>query len=310
MRIHFAEHNVYFVTNRCLQERFFFLPKPGIIKIIGSWLARALKKYGDGIELYGFIFLSNHMHLICKDTKGQLARFMWYFQLNVAKSINEELGRKGYFFSREYDAAPVLTDEDFEDRYAYILTNAVKAGLVARAADGPFFSSLQMALDGEPRSFVWTDNTLRHIRTRRGQRRAGAEFERRYTLSLSVPPAWRGWSAARRRRRVAGLVAANEARYGKARRAEGQGVLGARRILAQSPRMRPVAASFSPRVKVFCRDEALAAAYEEAFGRVKAAYRRMLRAAERASGAGRRSLVEWPPGTYPPSSMVPVPAAA
>jgi len=309
MRLWNPEHT-YFVTNRCEQERLLLLPTPEVLRLIGAWLAKALAEHGDGVELYAFVFLSNHFHMLVRDPKGQLPRVMWFFQLNLAKAVNFHLGRRGHFFARKYDAAPVLTDEDFEDRYAYILTNAVKAGLVARAADGPFFSSLQMALDGEPRSFVWTDNTLRHIRTRRGQRRAGAEFERRYTLSLSVPPAWRGWSAARRRRRVAGLVAANEARYGKARRAEGQGVLGARRILAQSPRMRPVAASFSPRVKVFCRDEALAAAYEEAFGRVKAAYRRMLRAAERASGAGRRSLVEWPPGTYPPSSMVPVPAAA
>ena len=35
---------------------------------------------GDGIELYGFIFLSSHFHFLLRDTKGQLAQFMWYFR--------------------------------------------------------------------------------------------------------------------------------------------------------------------------------------------------------------------------------------
>ena len=308
MRIWNPEH-VYFVTNRCEQERLFLLPRLEVKRLIGAWLAKSLAEHGDGIELYAFIFLSNHFHLLLRDTKGQLPGFMWYFQLNLAKAVNHLLNRRGHFFCREYDAAPVLTDADFENRYAYILTNAVKAGLLEHARGGPFLSSLGMALDDGLRpEFEWLDKTRLHELTRRGRRVTKWEVTRVYRLELWVPPAWRGWSAARRYRRVEGLVEANEARYGRERRAEGKGFLGARRILLQSPLMRPRSPSFSPRVRVFCRDEGLKQLFLEAARTLRGLYLTALDGFRKAAQKGARPLVEWPPWTYPPSTWVPVPA--
>ena len=64
--------DIFFVTNRCEQERFFMVPRPEIKKIISTWLAKALEEHGDGIELYAFIFLSNHLHFLLRDTKGSI----------------------------------------------------------------------------------------------------------------------------------------------------------------------------------------------------------------------------------------------
>lgn len=305
MRI-WSPDNVYFVTNRCEQERLLLLPTAAVLSLIGSWLAKSLEEHGDGIELYGFIFLSNHFHLLLKDTRGKLAEFMWYFQLNLAKSVNRLLKRRGHFFAREYDAAPVLTEKDFDNRYAYILTNAVKAGLVARAADAPFFSSLHMALHDRTLSFEWLDKTKLHDKTRRGQKVDPAEVTKTYTLELAIPDHWKALDRSRRARRVRDLVKANEERYGKARRSEGRTVLGVRRMMAQSPFMRPRNPARSPRVKVFCQDEELAREYLETVKAVTGAYREALDGFLKAAGSGRRPLVEWPPGTYPPSSMAPV----
>lgn len=300
--------NVYFVTNRCEQERLFMLPTAAVIQLIGVWLAKSLEEYGDGIKLYGFIFLSNHFHLLLKDTKGQLPQFMWYFQLNIAKAVNKLLRRRGHFFSREYDAAPVLTDKDFDNRYAYILTNAVKAGLVARAADAPFFSSLHMALHDKTLSFEWLDKTKLHNMTRRGQKVDIAKATKTYELELAVPEHWEGLSKAQRRRRALDLVRANEERYGKERRSQGRTVLGVKRLMAQSPLMRPKNPANSPRVKVFCQDEELEREYLEKVNLVTASYRTAFEGFRAASRKGKRPVVEWPPGTYPPSSMLPAAA--
>ncbi len=306
MRIHFPNH-IYFVTNRCEEERFFLLPRPKIIKLIGAWLGKALKEHGNGIELYGFIFLSSHLHLLLKDTKGQLAKFMWYFQLNLAKAVNRVLGRRGHFFAREYDAAPVLTDEAFENRFAYILTNAVKPGLVKKAADSPFFSSLKGALEDKIFRFTWFDRTRKHNRTRRGQKRDSTEFEKVYEYKLAIPPMWKHLSKKQRQTRAKALIRANEVRYGKERRAEGRGVLGAQKILVQSPFMRPKNPSRSPRVKLFCNDKEIEQAYLEAVRVVVGIYQEVYGAFITAAKRGRRPLAEWPPGCYPPSSMVPIP---
>ena len=305
MRVH-RENEIYFVTNRCEQERFFLLPKPRINRLIGAWLAKAINEHGDGIQLYAFIFLSNHLHLLLRDTKGQLAELMWFFQSNLARAVNRELKRRGHFFSREYDAVPVLTDADLEERYAYVVTNAVKAGLVDKAAHGPFLSSLELALTDKPLRFSWLDRTRLHNRTRRGQRVNERDFERTYELHLTIPPQWRGLSTRARRARIRGLVRASEQRYRRERRAEGRGVLGRRRILAQSPLMRPRDPARRPRVKVFCKLRELKNEYlagvRALVGRYRKAYHAWLTAARR----GLRTLVEWPPGCYPPSALRPL----
>ena len=306
MRIHFPKHNIYFVTNRCLQERFFFLPKPRISQLIGSWLAKALKEYGDGIEIFSFIFLSNHLHLLLRDTKGQLAQFMWYFQLNVGKAISRELGRRGYFFCREYDAVPVLTDEDFENRYAYILTNPVKAALVAKAKHSPFFSSLDAALENKTLRFVWFDRTKKHNKSRRGQKVKQEEFEERNDIKLAVPPMWKGLTVRQRRDRIEELVKDNETRYGRQRRAEGQSVLGVPRLLAQSPFGRPQNPARSPRVKVFCRVKELEKEFLESVRTTVGLYREVYEGFLKSARKRRLAQIEWPPGCYPPSSMIPM----
>jgi len=280
------------------------LPKPGIVKIIGAWLAKALKEYGDGIELYGFIFLSSHFHFLLRDTKGQLAQFMWYFQLNVGKAISRELGRRGYFFSREYDAAPVLTNEDFEDRYAYLLTNAVKAGLVAKAGQAPFFSSLEAALENKTLRFVWLDRTKKHNKSRRGQKVKDESFEEVNEIALAIPPMWKELTSRKRKARIEELIKANEIRYGKQRRAEGLTVLGVPKILAQSPFSRSRNPARSPRVKVFCRIKELEEEFLDAVRTTVGLYREVYDSFLRSTRKRRPAKLEWPPGCYPPSSMI------
>jgi hypothetical protein len=51
---------IHFVTNRCEHEQFLLLPSKTINEIIGYWFARAMCLYGDGLEVFAFIFLSNH----------------------------------------------------------------------------------------------------------------------------------------------------------------------------------------------------------------------------------------------------------
>ncbi len=155
---------IHFVTNRCFQERLFMLPNEKINKIIGYWFSRAMEKYGAGLEVFAFIFLSNHFHALIRDNGGSLSEFMGYFQGNVAKAINVALGRKGDFWSREYD--DVLVDNEYEDafldRYAYIVCNSVKAGLTDKAEDWIGWNSINAALTGETFSFTGENKTKKN----------------------------------------------------------------------------------------------------------------------------------------------------
>ena len=108
--------------------------------------------------------------------QGTLAQFLGYFQGNLARAINKELGRHGKFFSREYDDVIVSGEREFLNRYVYILCNAVKAGLVERAEQWPGWSSLQGAMQGAPYRFELLNATKYYKAKRFGKKVDRAEF--------------------------------------------------------------------------------------------------------------------------------------
>ena len=92
---------IHFVTNRIEHQMFLLLPTKQVNELILYWLARARVEYGDGIDIFGFIFLSNHFHILLRDTSGNLASFMNYFQGNLGAAVNARmldcLARTGAF---------------------------------------------------------------------------------------------------------------------------------------------------------------------------------------------------------------------
>lgn len=303
IRMH-CKDTFHFVTNRCEQEQFLLLPTKQTKALIIEWLARALTFVGGGIELHAFIFMSNHFHILLRDTGGQVARFMGYFQGNLAKAVNESLGRHGKFWSREYDDMLLGTDEDYLDRYAYTLCNAVKAGLVDRAAHWRGFSSLDMALTGKPMSVRILNKTKLHNATRRGQEVDEERFCETHTIALATPLVWAGLSQAARANKITELLHSGETFYRSLR--GNKPALGMARIIRQSPFDRPRHPSFRPRVKVFSRDKVVRDELLSAYRIHTGAYRDVLHKFVKAALAGKRPAVEWPAWSYPPSSALPI----
>jgi REP element-mobilizing transposase RayT len=304
-------NTVWLVTNRCELEQLLLLPVAGINDLIGAWLARALEKYGDGIDLYGFVFLGNHFHLLLRDTKGQLSKFMWYFQTNLAKAINRALGRKtGRVFARRFDAEMVSDEESFLGSYAYVLGNAVKAGLVEHASEWPGLSSLGATLADETMRFVQLDRTAYHNATRRGQQVEPSRFMKEYEIRLAPPPMWVDKSKVERAKLVTDLVAGFEARQVAARRAEGRGFLGVAGVLSQRPTDRALEPEFAVREYVLCRDHERRNELKLAWREVTGMYRERHGELRVAAQHGRRFHNEWPPWTCPPSCMEPIGYAA
>ncbi|MBN1962604.1 MAG: hypothetical protein JW841_16855, partial [Deltaproteobacteria bacterium] len=66
---------IYFITGRCLQARLLLRPSKHTNNIIAGVLAKALDRFAD-IELYAFVFVSNHFHMLLSSQKGHIAKFM------------------------------------------------------------------------------------------------------------------------------------------------------------------------------------------------------------------------------------------
>ena len=233
----------YFLTIRCLQGRLFLRPSERTNEVIGGVLARAVRL--AGVELFAFVFASNHLHLLVRAPRRNVSQFMHHLLTNLSKKVGAIVGWRGAFWERRYSAEPVLDDEALLGRIRYILSHGVKEGYVATCRDWPGLSSLSMMLEDVPRRYRWF-----HWSDRWNERKGGkpcGRFDERCARSeelvlAQVPhPALHDVSA--RRRTLEMMVPAIE-EHGAAlhKRFRGRDW-----ILTQRPQFRPQRPARSPR---------------------------------------------------------------
>lgn len=239
----FQPQSCYFVTARCFQARLLLRPSTETNALIGGTLARAVKLYG--VELFGFVVASNHLHLLVRASKGNLPNFMQYLLSNVAKKVGRLVAWRGGLWERRYSAEPVIDDEAMVGRLHYILSHGVKEGLVKRCVEWPGLSCLGQLLGDTVRCFDWFDWTARWRASPRNpsSQLLDERWARPVQLELSPLPCWADLSANQRRERVSELIRSIE-QHGSH---SGGGVLGRRQVMSQRPHGRPRGIKRTPR---------------------------------------------------------------
>lgn len=307
-RMHHPEF-VHLITNRTERGMFFMTPRTDIVHIIRYWLARAKQLYGPRIEIFGFCFLSNHFHILLRDPHGELAKFMEHFSGNVARAINRAMGRRqGAFWQREYDDQIVDGEEAFVNKLAYVMANPVKSGLVDLPSQWKGVSSLECMLNGTAFSETGLSRSEYNEATRHGRKVARRDFENTYSFKLSVPPMWRGLSHDKRREKLTDLLKSASENYRKTRKCSR--AIGMKKILDQRETDAPKNFTPSPRKRFHCsrieRLKELQETLRDFVGRYReclAVYFRQYFSKAKKHAA---TVINWPPGCYPPSCLRPV----
>ena len=256
---HLPPNTLWFVTSRCLQAQYLLRPDEEMTKRFGYWLGRALKRY-PGIELYAAVQMSNHFHLVLKDTSCELASFMRYFESNLAKATNQLRKRSGPVFHRRYSAEPILDEAAFNDRILYTVMNPVRAGLVRTHERWPGVV-LWARNETTSHAFKWFDQT-KYDRHRKQQivhpRKA---YLRKTNIKVAPIP---------NEEALRNAIKEDEERIRELRK--GFGVLGIRKVLKQDPYSAPDAPKKSPRPKCHTTCELLKKAFREQMKALRDAY--------------------------------------
>jgi len=295
---------IHLITNRCEEGFFLMIPSRKINEIIQYWFARALVKHGNGLEVYSYCFLSNHFHMQAKDTEGTLAEFMWFFEGNVAKAINEHLGRTGaHFWQGHYDDQIIEGERTFWKKYFYVLANAVKSGLVNSTKEWIGWNSLSMALTEKEFSITGLNKTRFHNSTRGNnkKKKTDKEFQDTFTFKLAIPPMLEDKTKKERRKIIKSMLKQAEKYYISSRK--NKRPLGVKKVLQQVYTEKPKRPSKRPKKRFACdtkKDEIMfMKIYREFVHAYKTAY------VSYRSGALFRyaNLCNWPSGCYPPSCI-------
>jgi putative transposase len=216
-----ASHSV---NRRCTLRSFLLLPKPYVKQVFEYCLAHAAKRYN--VLIHAYEVLSDHFHLALTDPDGCLPQFMQLLDSLVARALNAHWGRwESFFAPGSYRAVRLWTPEDLLSQIAYILTNAVAAGLVDRTRRWTGAHSYGWAF-GETRTF---------------ERPSGDFFDgasslpEEVSLKLTRPPCLKDLTYKQLDERVRRLVIERETEIRAKFRTEGRSFLGMDRVLRFKP---------------------------------------------------------------------------
>jgi len=133
-----APGTTYLVTRRTTRRHFLMNPDKRRVLLAVYWYATALLAAEFGIEIHAVQVLSNHMHEVLTDTRGELPKFLSQRNRLMANAIKVLRGWPEEVFSREGASVVALYGDDAVlQKIGYTLSNAVAAGLVARPEDWP-----------------------------------------------------------------------------------------------------------------------------------------------------------------------------
>jgi len=137
------------VTCRTVQGRFLLSPSTELNEIILGVLGRAQRLYPVG--LCGYVFLSNHYHLLLEVTDAQeLSSFMGYLNSNLAREVARRTGWTDKIWARRYQAIPVSEEGTAQvARLAYVLAHGTKERLVGKPEEWPGVHCVRPLLAGE-----------------------------------------------------------------------------------------------------------------------------------------------------------------
>jgi REP element-mobilizing transposase RayT len=292
--------DIHMVTNRCEEGRFFMKPTREVVDIIRYWFGRSMAQHGAGLEVYAFCFMSNHFHVLCRDTGGQLAKFMGYFQGNVARALNGHLGRgPAHFWQGHYHDQIVDGPRMFWQKYLYVTTNPVKSGLVNKAAEWKGFCSFKASLSGKRIYAHGVDQTRLHHASRGKKKPNPGDFVERFEFELAIPPGFEEMSQPVRAREIGRMV--RKAEKFRAAQRGNRPALGMDRVLRMSSQHRPKAPPRLPHRRFACDSKQREHERLEEYRQFIAAYKNTYAQFRSASLRGFVFRGQWPRGSFPPS---------
>ncbi len=284
------------ITVRTQHGRYLLRPSAKLRDRVVGILARAQSM--TGMRVCGFVYLSNHAHLLLHPTDvRQMARFMAYVNSNVAREAGRLHAWRERFWGRRYSDVVVSEEpEDQEHRLRYLLAQGVKERLVASPRHWPGATSTPALLSGDPLEGEWVDRSEQYRTGRRGEPSPSRLFLSKHRLELSPIPCWAGLRQVERCRRIREIVRDIEDEH----EATGKPVLGREALLAQDPHDRPEHFERRPAPRFHAADRQKRKALEEAYRWFVLEYR------QRSKDFRRGLTVTFPEGCFRPVSYQPI----
>jgi REP element-mobilizing transposase RayT len=133
----------YHISARSHNKEWFQLPIEKVWETLSDYLYFINEAYK--VEIYSFVLMDNHFHLIARFPENNMAEAMNYFMRESSRRISRDCGRINQVYGNRYFRSLIQKSHYLDHAYKYIYRNPVEAGLCERAEDYPY-STLHILL--------------------------------------------------------------------------------------------------------------------------------------------------------------------
>jgi hypothetical protein len=304
MRIETAEA-ASFATTRCRNAEMWFVSNPALEQAILGYAAKFIDRYEA--NLYALAIEGSHTHLAAHFPKLNRAHFMRDFNSNVARAVPRFVANYpgGKLWGRRY-SGEIVPFEDVEREFFYTVLQPVNDGLVEKISEYPFYNCFHDAVWGIERPFKVVRWGPYNEARKNGAVVSISDYTDVVYLKYERLPGYEHLSQTDYAMLMHQKLEERRVEIVAKRYAEGKGFLGRENLLRVVAGSRPVSPKTSdrythrPRVLSDCpkRWQEWMTWYFEYYDQYREASREY---------RGGKLLVPFPPGTYKPPILSPVP---
>lgn len=291
------------VTARTIASRLWFVNTPELQEKILAHLAKYQEMYG--VEIFSFVLMGNHYHLLARFPRGNRYKFTGAFNSIVAKLVAryQESFVDGKLWGRRARTQVVPNKEDVEDKFLYVLLNPISSGLVSKLGEFDGYRCLQDVIDGRSKIFKLVNWQEYNNKKRRNRGLKPNDFVEEYRINYSRLPGYENHTREEYKTALQRLIAERTAKIIKERRAEGRGFAGAevlRKIKPGAyPRSTQTAERYTKRPLVLTLCAETRQLFLELYFGIVTAY---MKASHKFRNGDLN--VDFPPGTHRPRAFV------
>ncbi|MBT6180231.1 MAG: hypothetical protein HOI23_23520 [Deltaproteobacteria bacterium] len=230
---------VYHIISKTLRGQFLLAPKKGVSSLCGGVVAMARQNWPE-VKLYGFAFMSNHIHLMVSGYGHDVSGFVGFIKREISRRLGQRYKLPGTFWHQRFVATALPTEESQVKCLKYILSQGVKEDLVERPEHWPGLHCARHMMTGAQIKAEWLDATSYHraktiqSRLARKRRLNKSDYIQQLDLAVDALPCWEHLSVDIRRANTCALVSEIVATEKARRKREGKTVVGRKAIRSMS----------------------------------------------------------------------------
>lgn len=133
------------------------------------------------IELYAYVLMNNHYHLLFRTNRANLSKAMQWFGVTYTNRFNARNSRSGHLFQGRFKSMVVEDDAYLMRLSLYIHRNPLRAGIVTRLADHRWSSYRAYAYGEKTPDWLKTELLLAQFQNSLDRHAAYREELQRYS---------------------------------------------------------------------------------------------------------------------------------